>query len=1075
MERLNHEFVSPHESQARYDFGGNASRANAYDVYAAAETMPDVISGDVSPKFVASIGERDCRATGQPFDERAAPLQVEVSGETSSDVTRVNAPTLLHEGDDFQESSHVAENDHKSSVERLQHFLSIHSSPSIPPIMHTARTLRSFYRSAKCRCQLHSLRSAEFSALISLFGSLSLSTSRYPYRSIHGHPYVSHMTSSFRSHWAFVLELANDKHRLNHALSYSDRYWLMRARLAELQTAPGDTSATNVTLSERSLHLARRHYDRIHYSSAKIDLHVPYLEALLSHLTPEHISEAVHRLCELLARLDFVQPRLLALLFQAVLRPDHELPPSLKLELLLALRQRLSKVSDTQAGTLQYAYPHSSHRGPPDFVESVIRSQSQSLTVINVGHLANCLKDALFSRRTWFSSSAPLHRGLSEWALSLVQAVFLSDSGDGAIVDSCWSCLVLLAIVNNPHGNKQGYKAITWHRGFYRPAVADWQTICILASLENIFHSVSREPSLPFTDDVQRGFGRILEALWSNWSVLVVPESLRPTFVQRVICASFLRLAGRMGNRNMFNACNHFCSTFKLSSASDSGIMSTIGIRSFAQEQLIASLSCGSSVEVALASTKEALGSRQMFSAVVSEAVSHYSCVNVHIACEVLGTARRVGIAVSSDSVTRLTIALATQGLGEVALRQMENAHLTSQQHMQIMGPLMLLLGRHGRRYSAQFVAGVTEAMDKLFSFQTPPISLRRRLEKALLVMPRFGQASKALAILTTIVNVQPSYFEAYFFRALMNVMLDHRQFGLAKHVFELHNKLYPLDPSLSTRSFVLRCFRGGAGVLASRVVRAAGQPMRHSTAISLVRMVRFRWRTPAPSSTLRIPALLTRHSMYSRPLARYVLHLLVRSGRLRAAKKLYGQLQEHQSRVTQTALGNSILHGSILRRSRRNARKMRKALDTLDEMVKKFGFIPDRVTVNILLKVLMLWTKQVDSKKLRTLFDHMLRSGYPSGGVPFQNMSPVPFGSAVTTPVTFEIPKITSGISFTRHVRPLYKMFIKALYIRGDVFAARTVLRILKAVEVEMIEATEERERARRAGRRTLRPFAKK
>lgn len=48
-------------------------------------------------------------------------------------------------------------------------------------------------------------------------------------------------------------------------------------------------------------------------------------------------------------------------------------------------------------------------------------------------------------------------------------------------------------------------------------------------------------------------------------------------------------------------------------------------------------------------------------------------------------------------------------------------------------------------------------------------------------------------------------------------------------------------------------------------------------------------------------------------------------------------------------------------------------------------------------------------------------------------------------------LPKLDSRVDFRRHVRPLYRMFVKALFLRGDEVGARRVVGILKLVETEV------------------------
>jgi hypothetical protein len=88
-------------------------------------------------------------------------------------------------------------------------------------------------------------------------------------------------------------------------------------------------------------------------------------------------------------------------------------------------------------------------------------------------------------------------------------------------------------------------------------------------------------------------------------------------------------------------------------------------------------------------------------------------------------------------------------------------------------------------------------------------------------------------------------------------------------------------------------------------------------------------------------------------------------------------------------------------------------------------------------------------------LFDYFAWSGYTGkcNGVPFGSseaaMREATAVLGTCTPVT------KSKLSFVRHVKPLQKMFIKALYLRKDMAGARRVVGVLKegeSMEVERI-----------------------
>ena len=137
-------------------------------------------------------------------------------------------------------------NDHAITV--LKTFLSADNLASSTPTVHTANTLQSLYRSARARHQTTTLEPRDYTALISIFGSLSLSSVGQPYCSVYAHPFtpaVLERTSMNyqRPYWAMVAWLIRERTSLHGTLSPSDHYYAMRAHLAKL-LVPGNMDGT---------------------------------------------------------------------------------------------------------------------------------------------------------------------------------------------------------------------------------------------------------------------------------------------------------------------------------------------------------------------------------------------------------------------------------------------------------------------------------------------------------------------------------------------------------------------------------------------------------------------------------------------------------------------------------------------------------------------------------------------------------------------------------------------------------------------------------------------------------------
>lgn len=165
-------------------------------------------------------------------------------------------------------------------------------------------------------------------------------------------------------------------------------------------------------------------------------------------------------------------------------------------------------------------------------------------------------------------------------------------------------------------------------------------------------------------------------------------------------------------------------------------------------------------------------------------------------------------------------------------------------------------------------------------------------------------------------------------------------------------------------------------------------------------------------------------------------------------ALRVYSRVCTLHDRGMQTALGNVILDGHVSHNKSRGTRNVKSVLRVLSLLVQEHGFVPDRVTTNIVVKAVLRWPALFDAAHVRQLFDFLVSSGYPGVGVglPFGSGDAAMKGAGVVLGTPIPMPK--SKMSFTRHVEPLYKMFIKALYLRKDVAGARRVVGVLKEAE---------------------------
>lgn len=104
----------------------------------------------------------------------------------------------------------------------------------------TACTLISLYQSLKAESQLNYLSSKELTELVALLGTLSLPSPRNPCIYLSRLlPLIAGETTS-QTYWHAILDIAMDKERLlRQTLNGTDRYWIMRAQLAQVVNING--------------------------------------------------------------------------------------------------------------------------------------------------------------------------------------------------------------------------------------------------------------------------------------------------------------------------------------------------------------------------------------------------------------------------------------------------------------------------------------------------------------------------------------------------------------------------------------------------------------------------------------------------------------------------------------------------------------------------------------------------------------------------------------------------------------------------------------------------------------------
>lgn len=844
---------------------------------------------------------------------------------------------------------------------------------------------------------------------------------------------------------------------------------------------------------ERHLSAAKEQYWRIRFRGPHPDVHIPYLQALLSQRESHHLDEAVKVLSAQLSVHPQRHPDLLAVLWSMVLSSEILLSNTQKASILSALQAGLGKrIRDT-------AEP------------------SRSLATATVQDLSATLHDAVFSPivRTGFMDQA-----ISNWVYSTCRAVLMHQENNVPSMQEQWNCLILLGVVRTSIPSASSHTAGILSSIPSNLCIADWQVICGLQHFQNVLQSVGS------VENDRLVLRDILTTLWRNWFGVASVSSAtrRPITVLRVICGTFFILSGRVQCRSVAEACHDYCMSEGLYKPlpSDSDLSSS-GRTRLLTEQLTAFVLCGMRMSVVLTVSNDTMiltgpnaqedAHKEGLAVIVGAAISLCSRYNPERAHQLQINACRVGLKISADVVAALGVSLADAGDAMLAVEYLTNPHLTTEGRSKVLSALLQIFDRQGRgNLPAGFIDQIGDAMLEIYASEPPAEDVRVSLQRYLLIMAQSRYQRRAVELIETISN-HSSYLMCTpptFWSDLLDALIRHRQFILARRMYDLAIRFHPRYTVQWQRTVILQFARRGAWMLASQMSREASPKVWRSLSLSIAKWVKFRDKPPAEVLTVQVPTFLSaykgrRNSREWNFGATYATKLLVRAGRMVRAKRLYADLvkQGMEDASARTVMGNEILHGSMQHRSKRNARRVQKVLETLRELMsgtthqpkqgakdtlKEFmrapdgkelpAFTPDRVTVNILMKSLLKW-KDVDTFKVRALFDRMVQNGYPCPALPSPSSSHSSSASSAPTVGPFGTDlgansdglgfglgqvKMEEEISFERHVGPLYRMFITAFYQRGDIYAAKKVVGILKAVKAEELAKAEAEARTERS-----------
>ncbi|KAI0749428.1 hypothetical protein C8Q80DRAFT_1269311 [Daedaleopsis nitida] len=836
--------------------------------------------------------------------------------------------------------------------------------------------------------------------------------------------------------WDFIEQVIDDKHRFQYPLLPSDRYWLIRALLTRFPVLLREDPLHANLLLEKAYHYYLRTRTRFP------DLHLHILRALsisCSTTASGIFSDILFWILQQSFRTDAA---ILRIFLQVILECQDDVSASSKESLLRVLAQRLQEPVPRE--------PSHEHIAIDDSIPSA-------------SVLVSALERATFDTRGDENPhSARTGEPISRWALEVAHRVF-TVPGSVETVDLLWNCLILLALARVHSSTGRAQNPNPSQDPVQQAAIVEWQTVCVLAAIENLFRSRVAQAE-HFSESVLHDLSHVIRKVWKDW-IAVDPNIAPPRslLITRAICISFLKLGRLVKDRALVDACRQYCVSASLWSPETEA-----GLQSLAVEQLYSSLVCGTFFERALVDLMIYIMDPRIIRGTVDGSIMRYAQTDPEQALELVELATNRNVPPANEVKAAVGVALAQRGISAYLDRYIVNVRLPHEVRAKVASAHLKMYIRYGRGFISPSQLATFAENIFLIVVQLEPNERKRlfsRFESSVHLLIRHQQSPAVVSVVEKFGQQYPTLFSEMFYTRLLYSLLHHRQFQFARSVL---TRVLPAHPAQAQRwtSFVIsRLWRAGAKRLASRLSRRTGDTSL-SLFLKIYRGVHNREHTTTDLTATKV----------NDPIAwRTTVHTLAREGRFEAAFQFFNAVYARATPEVRTSMGNTILSECLWRRRSSNARRLTYAVETYRRLRETCGFAPDHVTVNILVKAHLRATTQVDAQMTRRLFDQLVCSGYPAAtsagagrGSPAASslLSPhaassvaaravdrPPFG---TTPGPvervvirqIEIPRVDGPLRYERHVRPLYKMFVKAFYDRKDVVAARRVIGIMKALE---------------------------
>jgi hypothetical protein len=881
------------------------------------------------------------------------------------------------------------------------------------------------------------LRSLDAKASTNLLCLLGAESDDECTHQLHNRPRRSNRGLNRLNWWEEVIQIAVAKENMEHVLGEKEIFWTMRAYLerSRLPGLPGACFMSNyLNFLVEPTNLATRDMAKAYYSrlSARMrserDVIVPYLRIFLNCPSTSGFENALSILCDYLVKWNEPHRDVVDTLWRVILVNGKVLSLDNKSTILDAMLHRLDHLN---SGIF-------SGRDPPLSIEDIVSSFAAAFFPCHQ-------KSDLCASFSWIKDC--------------VRASIAEDLP----TDDRFSNLILIAMWLLPQE----------HSGSLNLQVASnslkSRTIIGLAILERSL----RSRSAAFSE--RREMDSIARSLWDMWKDAATFDI--PKDVSRVVALTFLHTAFWLEDDVLLDACITYISSDTLWAVSPGNKLEARQVDQLFNALTDCVLVFKGRIWTRMLSLLEDVSHNPFcLSEYLTKIFGQLGTHDPALVNQFYHDCLSRGVPVPSEASVVVAQHLALVHSWDQVTAFLQDGRLDNASLEQLLETILSTF-RVGRqeRTSPMLAIAVGEALLKCFTTTSIPDRLKYPIRFFLPIMVASEHPQKAVQVLETLLRKNPIMFSSRYFLRLVRTLIRHRQPTLAVKVLRLAIDVFKGEPPIiidlvrKTRQGLIRT---RATTLALNY-HLAPQRATRSTRDRLVRLTMrkpARWVEQALLQILSASPIKGSHVLIA-------VQILTRNRRFALARQLINQFHTQLKPQDMTAIGNAYLHGPLLYWNKRNGRLMRHVLRSKDFLVQKHGFVPDRVTINIVIKAMLRWRVHLDSRMILGLFDHLVRNGYPASKR-WHTANGVPFGT-LPGQMPLDLSGVRQGMSFKRHVRPLYKMFIRELFLRKNSRAAHRIVGILKEEEALAAETKERREQARRLGvakkQRKLRALARR